>query len=322
LAKLSTLRDSSGNTNTLPTVAVDPDHLTSPGAALGTVAYMSPEQVRAKPLDARTDLFSFGVVLYEMATGTLPFRGESSGVIFESILNRSPIPAANFIRGIPAELDRIIQKALEKDRDLRYQHASDTRTDLKRLKRDTDSGRSAAPRDVPSTPALSPTAVGALSASVSSAAVISTPASRRWPITVGAPFMLLLAFAGYYWFFRPRPHAPPQVKERQLTTNSSENAVSAGQISPDGSKIAFASKLARVGLGDIWLMQADGEQPRKLVEAEQDSGFESVAWSPGGQRLAYARYKQTPEKSSLTLRRATIVRKRMWHSVATSGPYL
>jgi len=297
-----------------PTIESE-EHLTSPGSALGTVAYMSPEQVRAKELDARTDLFSFGAVLYEMATGALPFRGESTGVIFDGIMNRTPFPPLRLNPDLPPKLEDIVNKCLEKDRNLRYQHASDIRTDLQRLKRDTESGRS----------------VGLAGHRLEQSAVSEkgTLAEKQGVLTRSwlAAIIAAILVCGWMLTWLNSPRRPPRVlATTQLTRDGmpkgsvvtdgsrlyideggpmgdriAQVSVSGGEtspiptpfsnpvlfgISPDHTKLLVASHVGTENKIPLWSLPLPSGTPRHLAEVD-GTQFPEATWSPDGQRLVF-----------------------------------
>jgi serine/threonine protein kinase len=327
--------------------------LTRTGVALGTAAYMSPEQVRGEKLDARTDLFSFGLVLYEMATGQQAFSGETAAVLHDAILNRTPAPVRDSNPELPARLEQIINKALEKDRDRRYQSAAQMGADLESLRQETEPAR---PR-------------------------------TRLLLALAGLFVLLAIGVAFFWFTTGHPSYQaglPELKQRQLTANSSENAVVGGAISPDGKYLAYsdlnglhvklietgetqnvsqpksfkgmqvnwgiistwvhdgtrfianavvpgqrpsiwsvpmtgeprklrddavAGSVSRdgswvaftVGNRELWIMRSDGDQARKLFEANGLDNVFGAEWSPDGQRLSYNYYHQMRDGGDFSL---------------------
>jgi eukaryotic-like serine/threonine-protein kinase len=257
-------------------------HLTSPGTALGTVAFMSPEQVRGKVLDARTDLFSFGAVLYEMTTGTMPFRGDTSGVICDSILNRHPIPPVRLNPQSPVELERIINKALEKDRNLRYQSAAELRADLQRLKRDTDSNR-----QVPAnaeTAVVIPAATH-LEPTMTSSAMVAAAKQHKWGmagVVIAALIILWAAGIGLYSVF----HRPAAIPYQNFTitqiTNSGKSVAAA--ISPDGKYLLSA--VDENGKQSLWLRNIPTNSDTQVI-APAEASYQGLTFAPDGNYIYF-----------------------------------
>jgi serine/threonine protein kinase len=291
LAKVTSLASSSSQVaaaNTL-TGTLQDSHLTSPGTAVNTISYMSPEQVRVKELDARTDLFSFGAVLYEMATGALPFLGESTGVIFDGIMNRAPLSSLRLNPDLPPKLEDIVNKALEKDRDLRYQHASEIRADLKRLRRETESERIAAETSA-STSAMGGASapqvdIAASPTPSSSSAVFIAEARRHRGALIGAAVLVMaLLAAASFGVYKLLSHNVPVFDARNLTVRSLTDhgeVTDFAAISPDGGFVAYGRReserslrVKQVATGsEVMVVPCNVPRSRRVTSKHVSGGF-------------------------------------------------
>jgi Tol biopolymer transport system component len=289
LAKLVAAGRTANQATYAGTSLATPAHLTSPGTAVGTVAFMSPEQARGKDLDARTDLFSFGAVLYEMAAGKLPFEGETAAVIFDNLLNHDPVSVADANPQLPPKLDEIIRTALEKDRDLRYQSAAEMRAELKRLKRDTSSGRVALPSSV-RTAAQGSAAVRA----ASTQAVPAAAAGRRKLLLAAFAGVALLAIvaAAYFWSMRPRGFNLQNMKITQVTTTGNAGAAA---LSPDRRYIVYV--LHDGAQESLWVQQLATGSNVQIIPSDQ-ARFVALTFTPDGNYVMFVR----SDKSTINFR--------------------